>query len=95
MNIFGGLLFFAYVIVFCRGLEMEDGVCEADAVDGSESKTSGTVPPSWVVYLHSYEQARLLQSKSCKDDVIVEGVAIHCSFANTIRDDLKVFGKIR
>ena len=95
MTIFGGLLFFAYVIVLCRGLETEDGVCEADAVDGCESKTSGTVPPSWVVYLHSYEQARLLQSKSCKDDVIVEGVAIHCSFANTIREDLKVFGKIR
>lgn len=71
----------------------EDDVCHAKS-DGCTSESQLDLPPSWVVYLHSYESAKLKASKSCKGTVVIENIPLHCEYANAIREDLKIFNKI-
>ena len=86
-------------IVFCcdeayRVSENKEGFCEATpAKNDCHDDSQLNIPASWVGYLHSFEEAIL--SKQCKGDAFVEDVAVHCSYAETIKEDLKDFLKIR
>ena len=63
--------------------------CRSDEFLDSEDK----IPPSWVNYLHNYEDSKLKWAKSCKGDVVIEDVSINCNFAKTIQDDLHFFNE--
>ena len=77
----------------------DDDVCLAAASSvTADCKTENfeiRIPPSWVNYLHNYEQAKLNHAKACKEDVSLENVSINCNYAKTIQDDLKIFTQIR
>lgn len=91
-------------IDLCFCLQSEDvtdseGVCEAaSSFDGDcdvIKERPDIIPSSWVVYLHNIEEAKLNHAKGCKDsNVILNDISIHCSFAETIQKDLKIFKTI-
>ena len=90
-------------LCFCLRNEHEtdnDGVCAAaSSFDGDcdvIKERPDIIPPSWVVYLHNIEDAKLNNAKGCKDaDVILNDISVHCSFAKTIQKDLKIFKTIK
>ena len=67
----------------------------ADASIDLNKSSDEKIPPSWVNYLHNYEESKLNSLKSCKGEVLLEGVSLHCNYAKTIRNDLQIFNKIR
>jgi len=97
------ILMFTVVQCFCHSdfsAGEAEGFCLASSTKKDCQENSGKssdlrIPPSWVAYLHSYEEAKLKSTKLCKGTTEIEGVPVFCRFAKTIQDDLKVFNKIR